>query len=101
MDFSFSDEQRAIAEMADGLFHDYCTDDRLRAWELSGEPYMAELWQTCIETGLHALAIPDRNIGGRQRQTGQHPDQQRAVSNDRPRDLPVGISGLISRLCSR
>lgn len=63
MDFSFSDEQRAIAEMADGLFRDYCTDDRLRAWELSGEPYMGELWQTCIETGLHALAIPEANGG--------------------------------------
>lgn len=63
MDFSFSDEQRAIAEMADGLFRDYCTDDRLRAWELSGEPHMGELWQTCIETGLHALAIPEANGG--------------------------------------
>lgn len=63
MDFSFSDEQRAIAEMADGLFRDYCTDDRLRAWELSGEPFMAELWQTCVDTGLHALAIPEESGG--------------------------------------
>jgi hypothetical protein len=63
MDFSFSDEQRAIAEMADGLFRDYCTDERLRAWEQSGEPFMAELWQTCVETGLHALAIPEQNGG--------------------------------------
>lgn len=63
MDFSFSDEQRAIAEMAEGLFRDYCTDERQRAWELSGEPFMGELWQTCVETGLHALAIAE-DAGG-------------------------------------
>lgn len=63
MDFSFSDEQRAIAEMADGLFRDYCTDERQRAWELTGEPFMGELWRTCVETGLHALAIPE-DAGG-------------------------------------
>lgn len=63
MDFSFSDEQRAIAEMANGLFRDYCTDDRLRAWELSSEPFMGELWQACVETGLHALAIPEASGG--------------------------------------
>lgn len=63
MDFSFSDEQRAIAEMAGGLFRDSCTDERLRAWEQSGEPFMHELWQTCIETGLHALAIPEEAGG--------------------------------------
>lgn len=63
MDFSLTEDQRAIAEMAEGLFKDYCTDDRLRDFDTAGEPYMKELWQTCVETGLHALAIPEE-FGG-------------------------------------
>lgn len=59
MDFSLSDDQRAIAEMADSVFRDYCTDERMREADLAGEPFMQPLWQTCIETGLHALAIPE------------------------------------------
>ena len=57
MDFQLSDDQRAIAEMAGSLFADLCTDDRLRAFDTSDEAFMAELWDKCVETGLHALAI--------------------------------------------
>ena len=63
MDFKLSDDQRAIAEMADGLFGDHCDDDSLRQWEHGGEPMMSALWQLCVETGLHALAIPERAGG--------------------------------------
>ena len=63
MDFSLTDDQRAIAEMADSVFRDYCTDDRMRAFDLDQQPFMADLWNTCIETGLHALAIPEE-FGG-------------------------------------
>ena len=63
MDFELNEEQRAIAEMAGSLFADYCTDDRLRAFDTSGEPFMGGLWQSCVETGLHALAIPE-DFGG-------------------------------------
>ncbi|PRB83936.1 acyl-CoA dehydrogenase family protein [Pseudomonas sp. MYb185] len=59
MDFSLSDDQRAIAEMADSVFRDYCTDERMREFDLDAQPFMQPLWQTCIETGLHALAIPE------------------------------------------
>ncbi len=59
MDFSLSDDQRAIAEMADSVFRDYCTDERMREFDLDDQPFMLPLWQTCIETGLHALAIPE------------------------------------------
>lgn len=59
MNFEFNEEQQAIAEMAGGLFADYCSDERLRNWDLAGEPYMPGLWQLCVETGLHALAIPE------------------------------------------
>lgn len=63
MDFELNEEQRAIAEMAGSLFADYCTDDRLRAFDGSGAPFMAELWKSCVETGLHSLAIPE-DFGG-------------------------------------
>ena len=56
MDFELSEDQRAIAEMADGLFVDHCHDDYMRQWDVSGEPMMAPLWALCIETGLQALA---------------------------------------------
>ncbi|VVP69504.1 Acyl-CoA dehydrogenase FadE27 [Pseudomonas fluorescens] len=63
MDFKLSDDQRAIAEMADGLFADHCDDDGLRQWEQGGEPMMSALWQLCVDTGLHALAIPEQAGG--------------------------------------
>ncbi|MEG1042038.1 MAG: acyl-CoA dehydrogenase family protein [Pseudomonas sp.] len=59
MDFELSDDQRAIAEMAGSLMSDYCTDERLRDWDLCGQAYMQGLWASCVETGLHALAIPE------------------------------------------
>ncbi|SDR68555.1 Acyl-CoA dehydrogenase [Halopseudomonas litoralis] len=59
MDFSLSDDQRAIAEMAESVFRDYGTDERMRDFDLDDQPFMVPLWQTCIETGLHALAIPE------------------------------------------
>lgn len=63
MDFQLTDDQRAIADMAGSLFGDLCTDDRLRAFDTAGEPFMADLWKQCVETGLHALAIPE-DAGG-------------------------------------
>lgn len=59
MDFELNEDQRAIAEMAGSLMSDYCTDERLRDWDLSGQAYMQALWASCVATGLHALAIPE------------------------------------------
>ena len=63
MDFELSDDQRAIAEMAGSLFADHCTDERLRAFDGAGKPFMQDLWGKCVETGLHALAIPEDSGG--------------------------------------
>ncbi len=59
MDFQLSDDQRAIADMAGSLFGDLCTDERHRAYTAAGETWMADVWAKCVETGLHALAIPE------------------------------------------
>ncbi|MEX5687606.1 acyl-CoA dehydrogenase family protein [Pseudomonas silesiensis] len=63
MDFELSEDQRAVAQMADSLFVDHCHDDYMRQWDTSGEPMMAPLWKLCIETGLQALAIPEEHGG--------------------------------------
>lgn len=63
MDFSLSEDQRAIGEMADGLFRDNCSDEQMRDYDLAAKPFMGDVWQTCVETGLHALAIPEQ-FGG-------------------------------------
>ncbi|MES2869647.1 MAG: acyl-CoA dehydrogenase family protein [Pseudomonadota bacterium] len=63
MDFEFSEDQSAIAEMAGSVFADYCTDDRLRQFDTSDQAYMEPLWKLCVETGLQALAIPEAQGG--------------------------------------
>lgn len=63
MDFELSEDQRAIEQMADSLFSDHCHDDYLRQWDTAGKAMMAPLWALCLETGLHALAIPERDGG--------------------------------------
>lgn len=63
MDFEFSEDQNAIAELARNVFTDYCTDNRLRQFDTCDNAYMEPLWQLCVETGLHALAIPQAQDG--------------------------------------
>lgn len=71
MDFSLTEEQVAIADMAKGIFKDCCTDEYLREFDVltaseanaAPAPYMKALWQTCVETGLHGLYIPE-SVGG-------------------------------------
>jgi alkylation response protein AidB-like acyl-CoA dehydrogenase len=63
MDFELTEDQRAIAQMASNVFTDYCTDERLRNADLNGQPFMQSLWDLCVETGLHALAIPEAQDG--------------------------------------
>ena len=63
MNFQLSEDQQAIAEMADSLFSDHCHDDYMREWHSAGEGMMPALWALCVETGLHALAIPEAEGG--------------------------------------
>ena len=63
MDFELTEDQRAIAQMASNVFTDYCTDECLRNSDTNGQPFMLALWSLCVETGLHALAIPEAQDG--------------------------------------
>ena len=63
MNFELTEDQRAFAEMASGLFADYCSDDQLRAHDVSGAPFMQDLWQQCVASGLHTVLVPEANGG--------------------------------------
>jgi 3-oxocholest-4-en-26-oyl-CoA dehydrogenase beta subunit len=63
MDFSLSEDQRAFAQTAQTLFADYGSDDQLRAFDLSGEPYMRELWAQCTAMGLTTMVVPEEAGG--------------------------------------
>lgn len=63
MDFQLSEDQRAFADMAQSLFADYCTDEKLREHDTSGQPYMQDLWQQCVAAGLHSILVPE-SAGG-------------------------------------
>ncbi|MDG2393777.1 MAG: acyl-CoA dehydrogenase family protein, partial [Thalassotalea sp.] len=63
MDFNLTEEQSAIADMANSLFTDTCTDDFLRGYDDAGQGTMSDLWQACIETGLQGVIIPEATGG--------------------------------------
>lgn len=59
MDFRLSEDQQAFAAAAAALFAEHCGDDQLRAHDVSGEPYQRALWPACVDTGLHAIVVPE------------------------------------------
>ncbi|MEG2975053.1 MAG: acyl-CoA dehydrogenase family protein [Comamonas sp.] len=59
MDFQLTEDQRAFADMAQSLFADYCTDDKLREHDASGQPFMQDLWQQCVASGLNTILVPE------------------------------------------
>jgi len=63
MDFSFTDEQRALADLAGKILTDACTLDRLKAIEHSDERYDRELWAELAKAGLLGAALSE-NVGG-------------------------------------
>jgi len=64
MDFTLSDEQTEIAELAARLFGDLCTPDALRAHEESGEATPAKLWSALADADLLGIALPEPAGGG-------------------------------------
>lgn len=63
MNFQLSEDQSAFAEMASGLFADYCTDDKLRDHDASSAPFMQDLWQQCVASGLNTVLVPEDQGG--------------------------------------
>lgn len=63
MDFSFTEEQHAIAELATSLFREYGSDEHVRKLADAGTRLDAPLWQQLRETGLLSLLLPEE-LGG-------------------------------------
>jgi len=63
MDFSLSDEQRALAELAAKILSDRASLERLKAIERSDERYDRELWTDFARAGLLGAALPEE-VGG-------------------------------------
>ena len=61
MDFSFSDEQEAVGELADRIFTDLSTQERLRQLEAEadGDRFDRKLWGELAEAGLLGIALPE------------------------------------------
>ncbi len=63
MDFSLTDEQRALADLAGQILGDRCALERLKAIERSADRYDAELWGEFAKAGLLGAALPE-SAGG-------------------------------------
>ena len=64
MDFSLTDEQVAIRELARQIFADRVTHERLLALERTGVWFDTELWSELARADLTALAVPEAQGGG-------------------------------------
>jgi len=63
MEFSLSDDQRELRDLAARILSDAVTDETLRAFADSGAPYDVALWRTLADAGLLGLAISEDNGG--------------------------------------
>lgn len=63
MDFTFSDSENEIAQLARTILDDLATNELLRAHENSGNPHDAALWAALAKADLLGLAIPEADGG--------------------------------------
>ncbi len=61
MDFSFTEEQEAVRELADRIFTDLATHERLRELEseVDGDRFDRKLWSELAAAGLLGIALPE------------------------------------------
>lgn len=63
MDFSFTEEQTQIKDLANQILRENCHDDFLMQFGKSGELYSQSLWQLFGEAGLLGTAVPEAQGG--------------------------------------
>jgi alkylation response protein AidB-like acyl-CoA dehydrogenase len=65
MDFSYSDEQQAIFDLAKQILEDGTPQERLREIECADGPrFDRDLWKTLADSGLLGIAVPEEYGGG-------------------------------------
>ena len=64
MDFSLSEDQQAIAELAGQILTDRASNERQREIEQAGGPrFDRELWQEVAKAGLLGIPVPEAHGG--------------------------------------
>lgn len=63
MNFTYTEDQLAIKDVADKIFRDMATDDQVKDCFNQAEPFHQELWKTLGESGLIAATLP-AEVGG-------------------------------------
>lgn len=63
MDFTFTDDQQTLAEVARGLFERHATPERLTEIEAGDVRYDAALWKDLAGADLLGIALPE-SVGG-------------------------------------
>ena len=63
MDFSFSEDQTAIRDLASQIFSDRTTDEFLLSFDRNDDVYDDALWTTLVEQGLLGITI-EEEFGG-------------------------------------
>ncbi len=63
MDFTFSEEQEAVRDLAAQIFEGHATTERVKEVERSDERFDRELWRALADAGLLAIAVPDEHGG--------------------------------------
>jgi acyl-CoA dehydrogenase len=63
MDFTFSEEQDAVRDLATQIFEGHATAERVKEVERSEERVDRELWRALADAGLLAIAVPEEHGG--------------------------------------
>jgi acyl-CoA dehydrogenase len=63
MDFTFSEEQDAVRDLATQVFEGHATPERVREVERSEQRVDRELWRALADAGLLAIAVPEEHGG--------------------------------------
>lgn len=63
MDFTFTEEQEAVRDLAAQVFEGHATTERVKQVERSDERFDRELWGALADAGLLAIAVPEEHGG--------------------------------------
>jgi 3-oxocholest-4-en-26-oyl-CoA dehydrogenase beta subunit len=63
MDFTFSEEQEAVRDLAAQIFDGHATPERVKEAERSDDGVDRDLWRALADAGLLAIALPEEHGG--------------------------------------
>ena len=63
MDFNLTEEQQDVQELSRKILEDLLTNERLKAFEASGEPFHREVWSELAKANLLGVAIGETHGG--------------------------------------